>query len=707
MNNPTIRLLILNDSSSEAERLISMLKNAGRQTRAQHVESEEALAKLLQSQSWDLLIGLDTTSNITPDEAIKQIRRNNKDLPVILLTDEEGSRPIIEGMKLGASDVIRLDEDQHLLHVITRELDNRTSRSQARFAERRFKEIERRNQQLLDSSRDAISFVQDGMFIYANESFAELLEYDSRDELECMPVIDVVEESDQNEVKVFLKDFVVKGSEIDSRQLSVKFLTANEEIKQVSAEVTKANYDDEACLQLLVPGTSFSSRNIPATNTPKVAPAVDTNIDPVTDLYSKAYFIRALEKAVDAAMTHDHTGAVMYISIQNYLERVQSKLGLSSVEKVLAVIARYAKDQVNEKEVLCRFGEESFMLIVPQISPDDAETRADEFARHLAEHIVDVDGATLQFSYKIGVGLFSEMTTKSDTPISHALKALEILNQPDQAEKHTLVYEPEPDVSAENPTGMTQDELAKLLQKTIDQGKFHLLFQPILSLRGSEKEHYEVFMRLSDKKIGNIAPDNFLSVAQQYGLSTKIDRWVILESLKMLAKHRTSGHNTTLVINLTKDSLVDTSLCAWLNVAFKAAKLPPDSVIFQIQENHVNDHLNIAKEFTKNLRELGAGCCINRFGCHLDPFKALQHVAANYIKIDGSFTQELQMNSGEPSSLSDIVKQLHELEKITIVPFVESASVLSKLWQSGVHYIQGHYLQAPTDAMDYDFESEG
>ena len=54
-----------------------------------------------------------------------------------------------------------------------------------------------------------------------------------------------------------------------------------------------------------------------------------------------------------------------------------------------------------------------------------------------------------------------------------------------------------------------------------------------------------------------------------------------------------------------------------------------------------------------------------------------------------------------------MIKELHKLEKVTIVPFVENANVLSTLWQSGVHYIQGHYLQGPTDGMNYDFSMDG
>jgi EAL domain-containing protein (putative c-di-GMP-specific phosphodiesterase class I) len=125
-----------------------------------------------------------------------------------------------------------------------------------------------------------------------------------------------------------------------------------------------------------------------------------------------------------------------------------------------------------------------------------------------------------------------------------------------------------------------------------------------------------------------------------------------------------------------------------------------------MKENDISEHLNIAKEFTENVTAIGCECSISHFGCSMTPFKPLQHISAEYIKIDGSFTQELQNGSGEPDSLNKLVGALHEQEKITIVPFVENASVLSKLWQSGVHYIQGYYLQGPTEQMDYDFDTE-
>lgn len=697
--NTTIRLLILNDSRAEAERLISMLHNAGRPNRAQHVESEEALVKLLQEQSWDLIVGLDSTQNVPPATAIKQIRRLAKDVPMILLTDEDGSQPIVEGLKLGATDVVRLDEDQHLLQVISRELANRENRAQQRLAERRYKEIERRNQQLLDSSRDAISFVQDGMFLYANQSFAELLGYKDRSDLECMPVIDMVDEDDQERVKDFLKEFMLRGSDVETTKLTFQGITQQQQKKPLNVEVRKSQYDEELCIQFVVRANTTDNAELEA-QLQQIR-----HQDLVTGLHNKNYLIEKLEETVDNAINQNTTSALLYIGIIDFLESVQQKLGLASADIVLGTIATFARTLVKEGDTLCRFNEAGFMLLIPKIDVDSAQRRAEEIGRALRSHIVDIDGAPLQFVYLIGIGIINETTSNSDTPISHALKALELSVARYQKDKNVIATTFEEQAPA-NKSGRTPKEIAKMVQNALNRGRFRLLFQPILSLRGSDKEHYEVLLRMVDDDNTGMSPTEFLDVAAEIGATTKIDRWVILEAIKVLAQHRAAGNNTRLIINLSKESLKDTTLPPWLGVAFKAAKLPPEAIIFQLQETDINDHLNIAKSFTAQLTALGCGCSISRFGCALNPFSALEHVSAQYIKVDGSFTRELQSGGGEPEALSNLVNQLHEYEKITIVPFVENASVLSKLWQSGVHYIQGYYLQGPTESMDYDFDTE-
>ncbi|TVZ37900.1 PAS domain S-box-containing protein/diguanylate cyclase (GGDEF)-like protein [Alteromonadaceae bacterium 2753L.S.0a.02] len=690
----TIRLLILNDSRAEAERLISMLHNAGRPVRAQHVDNSEALTKLLQEKVWDLMIGLDTTSNLKPLEAIRIIRRLNKDVPLILQSNDEGTPPIVEGLKMGAVDVVRVDEDQHLLYVIQREFNNREDRDLRRFAERRHKDIERRNQQLLDSSRDAIAFVQDGMFLYTNDSFVELLGHTSRDDLECMPVIDITKEADQDKVKRFLKDFMLKGSDIDTSKLEFSVVTKDGAERPLSVDVRKSSYDEELCIQFLIRTSAAASEELEA-QLKQIK-----NQDLATGLYNRGYLIDTLHGVVDDAASGKYNSALINICVENFSQTVDNKIGVASSDIVLSAIAEYTKSLVKANDVLCRYGENSFMLVVPKIDPETAVKRAQTLCQKLTENIVDIDGSTLQFSYALGISVINETTADAETPITHAVKAYELAKGQEEITARVRIYEPE------SRTDQKKD-ISNMVQRALDAGRFKLLYQPILSLRGSDKEHYEVLLRMIGEDGNEISPNDFLSTAAKIGATTKIDRWVILESIKVLSEHRKTGNQTHLLVNLSRESMLDSTLPPWLGVAFKAADLPPDAIIFQLNEIDVNDHLNVASSFTELLTKLGSSCSVNRFGCALNPFNALQHLKCSHVKVDGSFTQELQENSDEAvQALNELVSELHKHDKITIVPFVENASVLSKLWQSGVHYIQGYYLQGPADAMNYDFDTE-
>ncbi len=142
-----------------------------------------------------------------------------------------------------------------------------------------------------------------------------------------------------------------------------------------------------------------------------------------------------------------------------------------------------------------------------------------------------------------------------------------------------------------------------------------------------------------------------------------------------------------------------------LGVVLKAARLPADALVFELAEPDAIAYLSTAKALNQGLAELGCKLAIANFGCALNPFNTLKHLAAEYVKVDGSYTQDLSRQENQ-EALRTLLAELHEQKRLSIVPFVESATVLATLWQAGVSYIQGHYLQGPSQSMDYDFSSD-
>ena len=244
---------------------------------------------------------------------------------------------------------------------------------------------------------------------------------------------------------------------------------------------------------------------------------------------------------------------------------------------------------------------------------------------------------------------------------------------------------------------------ADAILKAMDDGRFRVMYQPIMNLRGEGDEHYEVTVLMLDKDNNEVSPFDKLPPVGRDDAATKIDRWMILQTIKQLASHRASGHDTRLFLNLSAETVQDKTFTPWLSVALKAARLPGDALIFQFREGDANNFMKQAKEFTKAAHQLHSKVSISQFGCALDPYNTLKHIEADYVRLDGSFVEEVDKGDAGKEQLKAMVKGLQNAGKITIIPDVQHASVLALLYQAGVNFIQGNYLQAPSPAMNYDF----
>lgn len=690
--NDVTRLLIINDDSTEVGRLISMLENAGKTLRPQHAESDSILDKLLQEQNWDLLIAQQQSASVEIAGAITRINKLGKDIPVILQSEDRETTDVVEGLKLGAKDVIRLDDDQHLLLTINRELTNRKQRVELRQLQQINQEFLRRNNQLLDHSKDAIAYIQDGMFTYCNESFAELMGK-SLDDIECMPVIDSVVESDQDKVRAFLKEFILRKTEHENEQLSFEVIKESGTTVRITVDVGHAVHDDEPCLQFYSETQQYDAEQLEE----EIRKAKDR--DPATGLYAQPYVFRHLEEVINSSAQEEILSSLTYLQIDDIQNTVVDTAGLSAVDAVIGKTGELiAKHYPNA--TFGRFGNTDLVIIEKGIKFSEPESKANTLISDIRSTVFDVGNITLNLTASAGITYISEQSSKADTIIQLATSSAQ--SQLSEGGNGVKVYEPE---SSGN--GDDNQLLKHSIQNALDNNRFKLLFQPIINLRGEEEELYEVLLRLIDLNGNEVAANDFVQTAIDTKAIGKIDRWVILEAIKVLGKHRGDGHQTNLIINISGQSLCDDQLIPWLKVAFKAANLEPESITFQVQEKDINRHMKAADQFAKSLSSIGSKFAVSNFGRAIDPYKSLKHVECNVVKIDGSFSQDLQDDGQNAEHIKEIIQKLISMNKVTIVPFVESATTLSMLWQTGVHYIQGHYLQAPSESMSYDFNTSG
>lgn len=691
----SFRLIIINDSQEEAQRLTSMFHNAGKPCRAKFVNTEEAFDKIIKEQSWDLIIIDSDCQNLTPATTIRAIKRNGADLPLIMLADDETDRSVVEGMKLGAQDVVKLDDDQHLLLVVSRELGNREHRKRTRITERKLKEVERYNVQLLDSSKDGIAFIQDGLFVFANDSFAEMLGFHGKDEIEFLPLMDMIASDDHDHVKQTLKSFPLVHEQQKNHFLSFHTIGEGDKNQKVDTELRLGTFEDEPCIQFLIQAGSVDNELLEAE-----LEAVKYT-DAITGLRNRPFMLEQLQQSIDKATNTEVAQSFILIDIDNYESDVEDSVGIEGGDIVLKHIADFLSKHSNPKDILARIGSNTFALITEEHDIEKLMNTAEVFTKHIGEHLFEVKEKTLQLTASGGIVLINETTIDANTVIKHALLAIKNLRKNNQ-EKEGVGN----GINLYQPDEGKNTVLFTALQKALSNNQFNLLFQPIISLRGESSERYEVQVQMLDKNQEAVSADVIMDAANTMKITAKIDRWVVLESLKYLSTHNKSGHNAQLLINISHFTLCDEGFIPWLKVALKAAKIKPSTLIFQASEKDVINYLTTTKKFVEDTQAIGIECSISHFGCAIDYMKILDHIPVKQIQIDGSFTMEIQDNPEDTDAITTLLKSLHELEKATTVPLVENATILSKLWQMGAHYIQGHYLQPPSIEMDYEFSAE-
>lgn len=681
-----IRVLILDDSQNNAERLVSVLRNAGHATRAHRVSSVEDLHESLQ-QSWDLCLACTETSFMTAADACLIISQAY-DIPFILLSDKDDCETRTEALRTGMQDVVLASSDTLLVLVVKRELANLSARRQRRITERSLKETEKRCQLLLDSSVDAIAYVLDGMHIYANRSYTQMFGYDDPDDLAAEPMLGLIAGKDQDSFKEFIRHYAAQGEYGEMRCTAVD---SDGKEFPVMLSFSPANYDGEPCTQVVIRAETASAEF------EEKLKAMASH-DLVTGLFNRSWFQEQLDRASQLAVTNGQPSTLVYISIDNF-GALQADIGIGGSDLLLADLAQILRGFCSEDALLARFGDDACSILLEGKEPEVVAGQLTNLLKQIESHLFEANSRTIRITASIGVSCISETNPEPTQSIERAHRLAE---QVSQAGGNALkVFNPLEELEHMANRG----NIIAQIRHALETDAFKLEFQPVISLRGDSAEHYEAFLRLLNNQGEEIPPTEFQSAAQESGLAMDIERWLISRSVTLLAQHRSKGADTRLILNLSSASLQDPEIVKWISALLKETRLPADALIFQFNDADANNYLKHAKVLTESLQSIHARISLSNFGGALNPYAVLKHLPVDYVKIDESFSSDLN-NPDNVEQLKEMIATLHNQGKLTIVSNVDSAIMMPTLWQAGVNYIQGNYLQPPSDSMNYSFSHE-
>ncbi|MBA1146505.1 EAL domain-containing protein [Ectothiorhodospiraceae bacterium WFHF3C12] len=245
------------------------------------------------------------------------------------------------------------------------------------------------------------------------------------------------------------------------------------------------------------------------------------------------------------------------------------------------------------------------------------------------------------------------------------------------------------------------------VQEALRQDRFRLVYQPISSLNGQPSALFEVFVRMLDDDDSDILPREFLPAVQRAGLSAMLDRWIITRAIHVLSEHAGRLDQARLFVKVFPESLSEQNLAGWIIDQARTAGLPADRLVVEIPHRTVVTRAGEVRAFCNALREAGFAVAVENF----DPDEAgnelLETLRPDYVKLSPSISDSAHIDRQAQKKVSEVTGHARGLGIATIAAQVQDAVVLSALWQSGVEYIQGYFMQEPADVFAGQEESLG
>lgn len=701
MEAKILRLLIVDASPDDAELALAALRKGGFLLKPQQLHDVAGLQTALEKGDWDAVISERMLPHFTATVVLDTLRRANLHIPLIVLTRAIPDADIAPLMRAGARDVILKNQMARLLPALERELGVAAERAEHRKAMQKLHEIQDKHRAVVEGAREAVCYSHEGMHIDANKAYLELFGYESMADLEGVPVMNLIDKSDQARFKQCIK----KGASSSGPE---EFTAIRRSGARFHAEVVLSaiTFNGEACTQMLF--TDVSQRK-----------AVETKLqymnehDPLTGLYNRAHFLQALDQALEMTKRDAMPRGVLHVGFPDV--RGNSKgVGQAAVDRFLLAVTRELREIVGLRALLARYGDHEFAALIEDAPPARlAELRA-AAEKALTDFPLSGDGAVLKYSGRVTLVNVDGKTEGAAQVIASLRGTSESAEVPAAATGAPAApaQTKEPAATAATKPVLTavakpdDSEWPPRIQAALDSEAFRLIYQPIVNLHGEAGEYFEVLVRMigADGKL--IPAGQFMPPAEASGQAVAIDRWVVKHSIRALAQLHLQSRKVTFFINLSAGALRDVELVVIAQQALRETRLKGAYVVFEIDEAALATQAEPALAFMRAVKKIGCSFCIDNFGRVLGATTRLREPPVEYLKLDGALVRGVAGDPVAQASLKAVVEVAKAMQKKTIAKSVESAESLSVLWGLGIDYVQGHYFQEADEDPNYEFTGE-
>lgn len=415
----------------------------------------------------------------------------------------------------------------------------------------------------------------------------------------------------------------------------------------------------------------------------------DAHHDNLTGLPNRALFTSRVELAIANKIRYPQNKfAVLFIDLDRF-KLINDTLGHQAGDMFLIEVSKRISHCIRGHDLLARLGGDEFVILLDNFEKDqDAEDIASRILSAMSTGFT-LEGNEIYSGGSIGIAFVEPTYHNAGEVIRDADAAMyqaKSLGRGrfvmfDQSMRERLLNEL---------------EMENEFRKTLRNGEFDCLFQPVVELTDNEPIYMECYVRWEHSKLGKIKREQFWKVAEHVGMTIELDRYMLERACNTLQMWQNSDdpamRDRRIAINLSMSHLIHSKQITQLIEHIQQCEIEPSKLIIEIDETHL--HMR-SKQILKSVRQLksaGLTLVLDNFGNGMASLNSLCIFPFDYVKIERKIIQTLPDNSQNLHLVLSIQQVSENFGFEVIINGVESEILRMRMLSIGCTYGQGRYL---------------
>ena len=419
------------------------------------------------------------------------------------------------------------------------------------------------------------------------------------------------------------------------------------------------------------------------------------NHDSLTGLPNRRKFNEDLSNLLEKAEIDPRQSAIMFLDLDRF-KYINDTLGHDVGDLLLIEVSSRIEGFLKERHHsanIYRLGGDEFTVLLHHYNAAESETCAKELLELFKTGFL-IDGSEYFITPSIGISIFPNDGDDVNTLMKHADTAMYYVKEKGKnnyqlftSEMQQLFYR--------------KMMIEKQLRTALDHNEFELYYQPIIDLKTDEIVAMESLLRWNNKILGQVSPDELISIAEETGMIIPIGQWVLNTALQQSAKWQKEGNKSLIIsINVSVRQLLDPLFVEHVKNAINDASIDPSYIVLEITESIAMYADSMIAKLCA-LKELGISLSMDDFGTGYSSLSYLNKYPLDSLKIDKSFVMGMHQDEENKAIVKTIIAIAKQLDLKVIAEGVEGQEESCFLNEMDCDFAQGYLFSRPLPAGEF------